>query len=81
MQSNITESIVSIAAAIIGVTILAVLVSKRSDTARVIQSAASGFGNVLATAVSPISDRSVAPNLSYPATGGFLQPLGGLPAF
>lgn len=67
-MNNITESIVSIAVAIIGVTILAVLVSKRSNTVGVIQSAATGFSSVLATAVSPIGN-PVTPNMSYPTVG------------
>jgi len=72
--NNITESVVSIAAAIIGVTILAVLVSKRSNTTQVIQAAASGFGNLLATAVSPIGN-PVKPVLTYPGAGFSFEPV------
>lgn len=69
-MNNMTESLVSIAAAIIGVTILAVIVSKRSNTSGVIQAAASGFGNLLAVAVSPINANGVTPVLNYPGVGG-----------
>lgn len=74
-MNNITESLVSIAAAIIGVTILAVLVSRRSDTANVIHAAASGFGNVLVAAASPLGG-NVTPDLHYPSVGGVYSPLG-----
>lgn len=74
MWNNTTEAIVTIATAITGVAILAVLVSKKSNTAAVIQAAGSAFGNSLAVAVSPVTGASTRPNLSYPASGGFSLP-------
>lgn len=49
------ERIVTIAVAIVGVATLAVLVSRRADTANVIKAAAGGFSQALATAVSPVT--------------------------
>lgn len=64
-----TEAIVTIATAIVGVALLAVLVSKKSNTAQVIQAAASGFGNSLAVAIAPVTGADATPNLSYPSSG------------
>lgn len=49
------EQVVTIAVAIVGVAILAVLVSRQSNTAGVIQAAGRAFSDSLATAVSPIT--------------------------
>jgi len=49
------EQIVTIAVAIVGVAILAVLVSKQSNTANVITAAGSSFSNAISAAVSPIT--------------------------
>lgn len=49
------EQIVTIAVAIVGVAILAVLVSRQSNTAGVIQAAGRAFSDSLGVAVSPIT--------------------------
>jgi predicted permease len=66
-MNQITETIVTIATAIVGVAILAVLVSRRSNTAGVIQAAASAFGNSLNVAVSPVTGSNISGNLGYPS--------------
>lgn len=66
-----TEAVITIASAIVAVALLAVLVSKKSNTAAVIQAAGSAFGNSLAVAVSPVTGATTRPNLSYPNQGGF----------
>lgn len=48
-------SLVSIATAIVGVAIIAVLVSKNANTAGVIGAATQGFGYDLGVAISPIT--------------------------
>ena len=73
-MNNITESIVTILVAIIGVAILAVIVSRKSNTAGVIQAAASGFGNILGVAVNPINDARLPLNLNYPGSSGLDLP-------
>lgn len=71
-MDNITESVVTILTAIVGVAILAVIVSRNSNTAGVLSSAGSAFGNVLSVAVSPVTGAN-----SF--GGGFQLPqLGGL---
>lgn len=54
-MSHLGEQITAILTAIIGVAILSVILSRRSNTANVITSAASGFSQMLGTAVSPIT--------------------------
>jgi PRD1 phage membrane DNA delivery len=75
-MNSLTEAVVTILTAIVGVAILAVLVGQKSQTSSVIQAAGSAFGNSLAVAESPVTGTSVTPTLSYPNAG-----LGGLPAF
>lgn len=54
-MGNIGEQVVTIATAIIGVAILAVLVSRRANTANVITAAGSAFSTALGVAVSPVT--------------------------
>lgn len=70
-MNSLTEAIVTIATAIVGVAILAVLVGQKSQTASVIQAAGSAFGNSLAVAESPVTNASITPNLSYPTNNAF----------
>jgi hypothetical protein len=52
---RIIGSLVTVATAIIGIAILAVLVSKNAQTPQVITSAGSAFTNAIKAAVSPVS--------------------------
>lgn len=75
-MNNITEAIVTVFIAIIGVAILSVLVSPKARTAGVIQATASGFVNSLATAMTPVTGEHVQIMSQYPAPsamegGGF----------
>lgn len=71
-MNSLTEAVVTILTAIVGVAILAVLVGQKSKTSEVIQSAGSAFGNALAVAESPVTSTSVTTNLSYPgSSSGF----------
>lgn len=65
-MNQLTESAVAIFMAIIGVAILAVLVSNKSNTTGVIQSISSLFVNSLATATSPVTGASVTINSAFP---------------
>ena len=58
-------SVVTIATAIVGIAIIAVLVSNRASTASVISAATSGFANDLTAAVAPVTGASATVN-----TGG-----------
>lgn len=55
MGDNLVSGAVSIALAIVGIAIIAVLVSKQANTSGVITSAASGFASDISAAVSPIT--------------------------
>jgi hypothetical protein len=55
-------SIVTVATAIIGVAIIAVLVSRNAETANVITSATQGFANDLTAAVAPVTGASASVN-------------------
>jgi len=70
-MNSLTEAVVTILTAIVGVAILAVLVGKNSKTSEVIQAAGSAFGNALAVAESPVTSAQVTPNLGYPSSSGF----------
>lgn len=55
MGDHMLTSLVTVATAIIGVAILAVLVSNRANTAGVITSTGQAFANDLLAAVSPVT--------------------------
>ena len=61
------EGVVTIVLAIIGLAIIAVIVSKKANTAAVLQAGASGLANNIAVAASPVSGASFQPSLGYPS--------------
>jgi hypothetical protein len=65
-MSTFTEMLTTIGLAIVGVAMLALIVSKRSQTPAVIQASGSAFSNALAVAESPVTGASYNINLSYP---------------
>jgi PRD1 phage membrane DNA delivery len=65
-MNSLTEAAVTIFMAIIGVAILSVLVSNKSNTTGVIQSVSSLFVNSLATATSPVTGSQVSIQSSFP---------------
>lgn len=66
-MDKVTEMFITIGGLLVTVALLAVFLSRNSNTSGVIQSFFSGFGNALSVAVSPITGTSVTPNLSYPS--------------
>jgi len=64
----------AIITAIIGLAIIAVLVSKSSNTTGVIQSGASGLGTIIGAAVSPVTGT----NVGGGGTGGLLSNSAGI---
>lgn len=58
MNDQLLTSMVTVGTAIIGVAILAVLVSKNSNTTGVLTSAGSAFSGALGTALSPVTGGS-----------------------
>jgi hypothetical protein len=55
MDNQLFTSIVSILTAVVGVAILATIVSKNSNTAGVLTAGGSAFSNILGTALSPVT--------------------------
>lgn len=55
MGDKVITSIVAVLTAIIGVAIIAVLVSRNADTANVLGAGGNAFANILKTAVSPVT--------------------------
>ncbi len=55
MDRNLLEPFVTIGTAIVGVAILAVIVSRNSQTPEVLSAAGSAFSNAIGAAVSPVT--------------------------
>jgi len=54
-MNELTASVLTVATALVGVAILAVLVSRQAQTPQVISAAAGGFAQDIAAAVSPVT--------------------------
>lgn len=67
-MSAFWEGIVTILFGVVVVGGFAVAVSKKAQTPQVVQSLASGFGNVLGVAESPVTGANIGYNLTYPGT-------------
>jgi hypothetical protein len=68
-MNEATHSIVAIVTAIIGVAIIAVVVSKNTQTSAVIQASGSALGNDLLAAEQPaLSNSNLSGNLNYPGS-------------
>lgn len=66
MKNELLTSLVTVATAIVGVAILAVLVSKNAQTGSVITAAGTAFSSALNAATSPVTGNSL--------SGGGVQP-------
>lgn len=71
------EGIVTIVLAIIGLAVVATLVSKNAQTGNVIQSAASGLANNIGVAESPVSGTKLSLSLGYPSGNSWASGFGG----
>lgn len=60
-MNNIVEPLVTIAGGVIGLAIIAVLVSKNAQTSQVAGSVGSAFSNVLSAAEAPVTGATAAP--------------------
>lgn len=67
MGSNIGEMVLTFVMAIVGVSILALIISPKANTVGVIQAGASGVVNTLATAESPVTGATVNIVSDYPS--------------
>lgn len=70
-MNPLIEGLVTIAGLVIGLGMVSVLVSKNANTTGVVQSVASGFGNDLGVAMSPVTGANISFNLGYPSGGSF----------
>ena len=70
-MNQFTEALVTIATAIVGLGIVAVVVSRRSQTPDVIHAAGSAFVNSLGVAEAPVTGAHYSINTSYPGSGGY----------
>lgn len=73
MGDHIIGGLVTIASAIIGIAIIAVLVSNKAQTGNVITSAGQAFANDITAAVAPVSGASASVNTG--GSGFGLQPI------
>lgn len=71
MGDRFLEMLMSIFTVAAGVAIVALVLSKKSNTAGVIQSWFSGNSNLLAVASSPVTGAKVNINTSYPSQSPF----------
>lgn len=69
-MSPAMESVASIALAVIGLATVAVIISKKSNTADVIRAGASGLANNIGVAVSPVTGANPSFDLGYPSGFG-----------
>lgn len=65
------ETIVTVASGIIGVAVVAIIVSRQAQTPQVIQAAGSAFANNLGVAESPVTGLGYGITTAYPSNGGF----------
>lgn len=72
MSEQLITSIVTVLTAIIGVAILAVLVSNQANTVGVIKAASSGFATDLSAALSPVTGGGGFGNINV---GNILNPI------
>jgi hypothetical protein len=77
MGREIFEPVVTIIAGVIGVAIIAVLVSQRAQTANVFAAAGGAFSNILSTAVSPVTGAAATPNVNAGANSNSFSGLTG----
>ncbi len=68
-MNSFMEGLTTIALAVVGLAVLAIIISRKSNTAGVIQSAASGLANNIGVAISPVTGSSPSFNLGYPSAG------------
>lgn len=78
MSDHIISSVVSILTAIIGVAIIAVLVSNRANTSQVIGAAGSAFANDLSAAVAPVTGSTATINTGSSGFTGLGAPISGV---
>ena len=72
-MSELWSGIVTVVTAIIGVAILAVIVSNRSNTATVLQNAGNAFSSIITAAIRPVSEEYLPWTTYGPESSRFLS--------
>ncbi len=70
-MNALTEGMVTVALAIVGLAMLSVLVSRKSNTTGVIQAGASGFSNALGAATASVTGADLPLSFAYPNSLGY----------
>jgi hypothetical protein len=81
MGREIFEPVVTILGGVIGVAILAVLVSNKAQTGNVLASAGGAFANVLSAATAPVTGNGATPNVNAGSSNSGLSLSSGLQMF
>lgn len=74
-STGFLSGVITVALAIVGVATLAVVLSRNSNTAAIIQNSASGISNALEAAEAPVTGAAERPNLTYSSGGSYLSDL------
>ena len=69
-MNSFLEGVSTIALAVVGLAVVAVIVSRKSNAGGIIQAASSGLANNIGVAISPVTGSNPTFNLGYPS-GGF----------
>jgi cell shape-determining protein MreC len=69
-MNSMTEAVVTILTAVIGVAIISVLVSRKSNTTGVLQAGGNAFSSILGVAVSPVTGAISTPTSPMGGYGG-----------
>jgi PRD1 phage membrane DNA delivery len=72
-MNQLTETALSIGVLIVGLAVVSVLVSQKSQTPQVIGAASSAFSNALSAATAPVTGAATAP-VNSSSSGGFSIP-------
>lgn len=75
-MDHLTNAVVSVAIAIVGLATIAVLVSRNANTTGVITAGGNAFSNALSVAESPVSGSSMLGGLSLGGITGMGAPIG-----
>lgn len=67
-MNALTEGIITIVLAVVGIAALSIILSNKSNTTGVIQASASGLGNALGVAESPVTGADITYSLAYPSS-------------
>ena len=76
-MNQLTEAALTVMTAIVGVAILSVLVSRKSQTPAVFSAAGSAFANMLSAATGPVTGAVTAPNVGSMTGYGLGSPMMG----